>query len=242
MNHDHAIETRGLGRDFGQKRAVHELDLQVASGEIYGFLGRNGAGKTTTIRMLAGLLSPSRGSLSLFGRNYDDAGDELRRATGLVLDTPPLYEHLTGRQYAGFVAALYDIPAAQRDAELDRLLPLLDLEDDADRLCKGYSHGMQKKIHLAAVLVTRPRLLFLDEPTNGLDPPSARKLKDLLLSERARGTTVFLSTHLLETAEELCNRIGILHEGSLQCVGSPDELRDAYKAKSLEELFLTIAG
>jgi len=200
------IRTEGLRRDFHGTVAVRDLDLSIERGEIYGFLGPNGAGKTTTIRMLAGLLRPTRGTLRIDGRTYEQDGRAIRALTGLVPDTPPLYEYLTGRQYIGFVASLYGVPASERDARAEQWLAAFELDDRADDLVKGYSHGMRKKTHLAAVLVTGPRVLFLDEPTTGLDPRSARRLKDAIRAVREEGATVLLSTHLLETAQELCDR------------------------------------
>jgi ABC-2 type transport system ATP-binding protein len=236
------IETRDLWRTFGDKDAVAGLDLNIAEGEIYGFLGPNGAGKTTSLRMLSGLLEPSRGEISIADMSYERHPYELRRITGLVPDTPPLFEYLTGRQYVAFVASLYGVTKSQRDDEAERLFGLLDLTDRADRLCKGYSHGMKKKIHLAAVLTTRPRVLFLDEPSTGLDPRSARALKDLVRETRDRGTTIMLSTHILETAQELSDRIGILASGRLRAEGTLSELRARSENDSLEDIFLSLTS
>ncbi len=234
------IETFGLGRTFDRTVAVKHLNLAVREGEIYGFLGPNGAGKTTTMRMLNGLLRPTTGEIRISGTSYSDDATRLRSMTGFVPDTPPLYEYLTGRQYIGFVASLYSVPAAERDAGAERWLTAFDLLHRADDISKGYSHGMRKKLHLAAVLVTRPSVLFLDEPTTGLDPKSARALKDLLLEVRADGATVFLSTHLLDTAEELCDRIGILADGQLRAEGTVDEIRARADGGTLESIFLDL--
>jgi len=234
------IETRGLCRDFGKVLAVRNLDLSVKQGEIYGFLGPNGAGKTTTIRMLSGLLRPSKGTIRIAGHDAAAQTDRIRRLTGLVPDTVPIYEYLTGRQFLNFLTSLNEIPADQRDREAERLFGLLDLAARADDLCKGYSHGMRKKLYLAAVIATRPKLLLLDEPTSGLDPRSARRLKDLLITMRGSGTTIFLSTHLLATAEEMCDRVGILSAGKLLAEGTMDELRSLGGEQSLEEIFLRL--
>jgi len=232
-----SIETRGLGRRFDRTVAVEGLDLAVRPGEIYGFLGPNGAGKTTTMRMLVGLLRPSEGEIRIGGRTYAEAGEAIRRSLGFVPDTPPLYENLTGRQYVGFVASLWGVSPADRDARADRWLGAFGLADRGDDLCKGYSHGMRKKLHLAAVLATGPEVVFLDEPTTGLDPKSARVLKDALSEVRAGGMTVFLSTHLLDTAEELCDRIGILSDGRMKAEGTPRELT---AGSTLERVFLEL--
>jgi len=234
-----AIETRGLCREFGGRPAVRDLELRIRRGELYGFLGPNGAGKTTTIRMLGGLLRPTRGEIRIDGHDARDGAAHVRRITGLVPDTPPLQDYLTGRQYVAFVASLWRVPATQRDEEAERLFRLFDLADRADDLCKGYSHGMRKKLHVAAVLATRPKVLLLDEPTAGLDPRSARILKDLLRETSARGVTVFLSTHLLETAQEICDRIGILSQGERVAEGTMEELRSR-EDESLERIFLRL--
>ncbi len=237
-----AIAATGLGRHFGGRWAVRDLDLQVQPGELYGFLGPNGAGKTTTIRMLAGLLRPSAGSVRILGMEHGQDGTALKRALGVVPDTPPLHDYLTGRQYAELVASLWGVPRAQRDARLEPLLETLELQPVAHELCKSYSHGTRKKIHLAAVLTTAPRVLLLDEPTTGLDPLSARRLKDLLVQQAATGTTVLLSTHVLETAEQICHRIGVVGDGRLRAEGTMAELRRSLGDGTLEDLFLRLLG
>ncbi len=236
------IDTHGLWRSFEDKHAVRDLHLHIREGEIYGFLGPNGAGKTTTMRMLGGLLLPSKGELKIAGRSYKEAPRLLRQITGLVPDTPPLFDYLTGHQYIALIASMYDIPRKQREKESARLLDVLDLTERADQLCKGYSHGMRKKIHLAAVLVTKPKVLLLDEPSTGLDPRSARALKGLVTQARDQGTTILLSTHILETAEELSDRIGILHRGVLRAEGTIQELREQHGDISLEEIFLQLTA
>ncbi|HEB52776.1 MAG TPA: ABC transporter ATP-binding protein [bacterium] len=234
------IETRGLGRDFGGKWAVRELDLSIREGELYGFLGQNGAGKTTTLRLLAGLLRPSAGTARICGLTHERDARAVKQRLGFVPDTPPLYDYLTGRQYIALVASMWRVDRRTRDERTERLLHLLHLADVADELCKGYSHGMRKKVHLAAVLATAPDVLLLDEPTTGLDPGSTRRLKDLLREETQRGTTVMFSTHVLDTAEQVCDRVGILATGRLRAEGSVAELRAAHGAASLEEVFLTL--
>ena len=234
------IVTTGLGRDFAGKWAVRDLALRVPRGELYGFLGQNGAGKTTTIRMLAGLLRPSAGALRIAGLDYSGDSRRLKQLVGLVPDTPPLYDYLTGRQYVALVASLWHVPRGLRDERCERLFALLGLDDAADDLCKGYSHGMKKKVHIAAVLATAPQVLLLDEPTTGLDPLSTRRLKDLLLDECRRGTTILFSTHVLETAEQICHRVGILSGGTLHAEGTVAELRAG--GGSLEDVFLRITA
>jgi len=235
---DVVLETNGLGREFGGKWAVRDLSLGVRRGELYGFLGQNGAGKTTTLRMLTGLLRPSTGSLRIAGMTHAEHGAKLRQVVGFVPDTPPLYDYLTGRQYTALVASLWHVDRRARDERSARLFDLLGLREFVDEPCKGYSHGTKKKIHIAAVLTTAPQVLLLDEPTTGLDPLSTRRLKDLLLEECARGTTVMLSTHVLEIAEQVCDRVGILGAGVLRAEGTIAELRERHGQRSLEDIFL----
>ncbi|MEO6594418.1 MAG: ABC transporter ATP-binding protein [Planctomycetota bacterium] len=237
-----AIETSGLGREFAGKWAVRDLDLHVRPAELYGFLGQNGAGKTTTLRLLTGLLRPSAGSLRIAGLDHTKDSKKLKQMLGFVPDTPPLYDYLTGRQYVALVASLWHVDKKARDERCERLFDLLGLGPAADELCKGYSHGTRKKVHLAAVLTTQPRVLLLDEPTTGLDPLSTRRLKDLLLAEVQRGTTVLLSTHMLEIAEQICHRVGILAEGKLCAEGTVPELRRSHGNRSLEHVFLQATG
>jgi len=237
-----AIEARGLGRQFASKWAVRGLHLAIAPGEIYGFLGPNGAGKTTTIRMLAGMLQPSEGTVRIDGREYGNNPAEVKRVLGLVPDTPPLYDYLTGRQYVALVASLWGVDKRARDERCERLFHQLHMEDAADELCRGYSHGTRKKAHIAAILTTAPRVLLLDEPTTGLDPRSARALKDLMVEESKRGTTILFSTHVLEAAEEICTRVGILDRGSLRAEGTAADLRAQHSARSLEDVFLKLTS
>jgi ABC-2 type transport system ATP-binding protein len=239
---DAVIRTRGLGREFAGKWAVRDLDLAVQAGELYGFLGQNGAGKTTTLRMLAGLLRPSRGELSILGLDHVRHERALKQRLGFVPDTPPLYDYLTGRQYVALVASLWHTGRRVRDERCERLFALLELTEAADELCKGYSHGMRKKLHLAAVLTTAPQVLLLDEPTTGLDPLSTRRLKDLLREQCRAGTTVMLSTHVLDVAEQICDRVGILARGTLCAEGTLADLRAQHGGSSLEDVFLATTG
>jgi len=233
------IATQQLGREFAGKWAVQGLDLAIRRGELYGFLGQNGAGKTTTLRMLTGLLRPSAGSLRIAGLDPRRDARAIKQLLAFVPDTPPLYDYLTGRQYVALVASLWHVDKKARDERSERLFPLLGLQETADELCKGYSHGTRKKLHIAAVLTTAPQVLLLDEPTSGLDPLSTRRLKDLLLEEVARGTTVMLSTHVLEIAEQICHRVGILANGSLRAEGTVPELRQRHGNRSFEDVFLS---
>ncbi|MCB9868923.1 MAG: ABC transporter ATP-binding protein [Planctomycetes bacterium] len=234
------IEFDRVTRDFGPTRAVDELSLRITEGELYGCLGPNGAGKTTSLRMAVGLLRPTSGTLRIAGRDVLTEAPAVRRLRGFVPDTPPIYDHLTGWQYVAFVASLWNVDRAQRDADAERMFTLLDLQEARNQICQGYSFGMKKKLHLAAILVTRPRVLFLDEPTAGLDPRSTRTLKDLLRELCAGGTTIFLTTHLLDAAEELCDRIGIVAKGRLLAEGTMSELRARTGDARLEQVFLSL--
>lgn len=241
---DTAIDLRGLTKQFGDYRAVKDLTLSVSAGEVVGFLGPNGAGKTTTLRMLTGLIRPSLGTALIDGHDIRTDTIAAKRATGYVPDGAFLYPKLTGREFLSFVGGIYRVPrdlAGRRAAEL---LSLFDLEEKANDLIEGYSHGMRQKVALAAALLHDPPVLLLDEPTSGLDPRSARVVKDLLIGLAARGRAVLFSTHVLEIAEQMCHRVAIINAGELVAVGTLDQLRaDAREGEaSLEELFLQLTG
>ena len=218
--------------------------MEIEAGELFGFLGPNGAGKTTTINMLTGLIRPTAGMATICGYDIQTQALQAKAITGLIPDTPHLYETLTGRQFVRFIADLYEISPQRSEKRMAELLEMFDLVDAADELIKSYSYGMQKKILLTAVLVHEPRVLFLDEPTSGLDPKSARTVKEILRVLCDRGCTVFMTTHILEIAERVCDRIGIINNGKLVAVGTMDELRRANIAVegSLEDIFLELTG
>ena len=219
------IVTESLGREFAGKWAVRGLDLCVQPGEIYGFLGQNGAGKTTTIRMLSGLLRPSEGSLRIAGLDHTSGGRALKQIIGLVPDTPPVYDYLTGRQYVALVASLWHIARRERDERCARLFHLLALDEAADDLCKGYSHGMRKKVHLAAVLTTAPQVLLLDEPTTGLDPITSTVIENLIVGlTHDTGATSIVVTHQHSTIFR-GDTITMLYQGQVVGTGTPDEMR-----------------
>ena len=237
------VRAVGLSRRYGDFTALDGLDLAVRPGELFGFLGPNGAGKTTTIRLLTGLLLPSAGEAFVAGHSLTGAPRAARAALGFVPDTPFLHDKLTAREFLALSAALYDVPGDVADRRGRALLALLELEAAADGLIEGYSHGMRQKTALAGALVHDPKVLFLDEPTIGLDPRSARTIKDLLRGLCDRGKAVFLSTHVLEIAERLCDRVAILDRGRLVVVGTMAELRQRARTQaSLEEIFLGLTG
>lgn len=240
-----AVEARQLVKRYGTVRAVDGVSFQVGRGEIVGFLGSNGAGKTTTLRMLCGLLTPTSGTALIQG--IDILTDPLRAKAqlGYLDEEPFVHPHLTGREFLNYIADLYRMPRGQeRHQRMERLLGLFELGDRDGELIGGYSHGMRQKIGLASLLIREPSVLLLDEPTNGLDPRSARLVKDLLEELAARGTTVLLSTHILEVAQALCRRVAIIDRGHVVATGTMDELRAQAGAEnaSLEDLFLKLTA
>ncbi len=230
------IETYNLTKYFGNLCAVDSLMLQVDSGEIFGFLGPNGAGKTTTINMLTGLIRPSSGTATLAGYDIQEQSLQAKAILGLMPDTPHLYEALSGRQFVRMIADLYEVPPQQAENEMVELLEQLELDDAADDQIKGYSYGMQKKILLISVLIHHPQILFLDEPTSGLDPRSARTVREILRQRCEQGCTVFMTTHILEIAERICDRVGIISKGKLIAVGTLAELQQRKQAFSTQPL------
>ena len=238
------ITTKDLTKRFGKLIAVDSLTMQVEAGELFGFLGPNGAGKTTTINMLTGLIRPTAGTATICGYDVRTEASQVKAITGLMPDTPHLYETLTGRQFVRFIADLYEIDPQRSEQRMEELFAAFELTDTADALIKSYSYGMQKKILLTAVLVHEPRVLFLDEPTSGLDPKSARITKELLRECCDQGGTVFMTTHILEIAERVCDRIGIINAGKLVAVGTMEELRQSRAATdlSLEDIFLELTA
>jgi ABC-2 type transport system ATP-binding protein len=238
------IETRNLVKKYGDKLAVKDVSLSVHGGEVFGFLGPNGAGKTTTIKVIVGLLQPTSGTVTVSGYDIQAQPLPAKAASGYVPDTPNLYAKLTGRELLRFVGDLYNLDRSRVAQRTEELLRVLDLAEAADNTIDSYSHGMQQKASLAAALMHDPKVLVLDEPTVGLDPKSARLIKDLLRQMAERGAAVFLSTHILEIAERMCDRIGIINKGELVAVGTMDELRSLGKAGevSLEDIFLGLTG
>jgi ABC-2 type transport system ATP-binding protein len=236
-----AIETRRLTRDFSDFRAVDGIDLQVERGTFYGFLGPNGAGKSTTIKMLTGLLAPSKGAIRVLDRDMLDPAQALdaKRHVGVIAENLSLFDNLTAREYLTFVGRMHSMP---RDTIRDRsteLLTLLGLADEETKLSLEYSHGMKKKLALAAALLPNPDLLFLDEPFEGVDAITSRVIRDLLAGFVARGSTVFLTSHVLEIVERLCTHVGIIVGGKLTEQASLETIR---QGDTLENRFIQLAG
>jgi ABC-2 type transport system ATP-binding protein len=238
----YAIEARGLRKTYGKHEAVKNLDLQIPPGEIVGFLGPNGAGKTTTLKMLTGLLKPTAGAAAIAGHDIQKDPIAAKAAFGYVPDTPNLYGKLNGWEFLRFVARLYRVPRDQAERRAGELLKLFELSDAAGDLIEGYSHCMQQKIALAAALIHDPQVLFLDEPTVGLDPRSARVIKNMLGQLRDRGSAVLFSTHILEIAERMCDRVVIIDHGEVIAAGSLAELRARQGEGSLEDIFISLTG
>ncbi len=232
------LEILSLTRRFGDVVAVDGLSLEVRTGEILGFLGPNGAGKTTTLRVCSGLLHPDAGEVRIDGIPMATRPRAARARMGLVPDRAFLYDKLTAREFLDFVAALYDLPAAEAAARAARLLERLDLGDALEDLIETHSLGTRQKVSIAAALLHAPRLVMLDEPLSGLDPRASRTLKDLLREHADGGGGVLVSTHLLEVAERLCDRVVILDRGRKVAEGSLAELRGQREGATLEELFL----
>lgn len=238
------IQTQNLCKLYGEKLAVNNASFDVYGGEVFGFLGPNGAGKTTTIKMIVGLLQPSSGVVKVAGYDVQAQPLQAKAASGYVPDTPNLYAKLSGRELLRFVGDLYDLDRAQVNRRIDELLRMFDLVDAGDDTVDSYSHGMKQKTALAAALMHDPKVLVLDEPTVGLDPKSARLIKDILRQMAQRGAAIFLSTHILEIAERMCDRIAIISKGEVIAVGSMDELRTQGQRgdASLEDIFLSLTG
>ncbi len=236
-----AIETKDLTRCFGDLVAVDGVDLHVQRGTFYGFLGPNGAGKSTTIKILTGLLAPTRGSMRILDQDMSDAeaAREVRRHIGVVPEQLALFDNLTAREYLTFVARMYRLPIATTRDRCRELLAMMDLDNEEKKLTFEYSHGMKKKLALAAALIPGPDILFLDEPFEGIDAVSSRVLRDVLQRSVARGATVFLTSHILEIVEKLCTDVGIIANGKLVYQGTMEEVR---QSGSLEERFLQAVG
>jgi len=242
-----AILTEGLTRTFGSLRAVDAINLRVEAGQFFGFLGPNGAGKSTTIKMLTGLLAPTAGRMELLGLDFEAHLIEVKRQIGVVPEGMGLFERLTGTEYLRFVGRMYGLDRATTQKRAEELLEFMQLADREKTLVADYSHGMQKKLALAAAVIHGPRILFLDEPFEGVDALAAGALKALLGRMTERGVTIFLTSHVLEIVERLCSHVGIIHEGRLVAQGSMEELRagvaaEAGETKTLEQIFLSIVG
>jgi ABC-2 type transport system ATP-binding protein len=237
------IEIQGLVKRFGEHTAVGGLDLKVEPGEIFGFLGPNGAGKTTTVKMITGLLKPTAGRITVAGYDVALSTIEAKRSMGLVPDEPFVYPKLTGIEYLRFVGELYGAGLKDMSTRIPELLEMFELTPWGGELLESYSHGMRQKLVLAGILLHDPKVLVLDEPMVGLDPKSGRLVKDIFLKLAERGTTIFMCTHVLEIAEKLCDRIGIMIGGKMIACGTLEQLQSKAKGHDdLEGIFLSLTG
>ena len=236
------IRIINLRKQYGRLAAVDNLNIEVAPGEIFGFLGPNGAGKTTTIRVMMGILRASSGRVILGGHDVEQEPQQAKAIAGFIPDRPFIYEKLSGKEFLTFIAKLHGMESARRERRIDELLEYFELSNWQDELVEGFSHGMKQRLVLCAALVHEPRILIVDEPMVGLDPKGARTIKNLFRSLAEAGTTVFLSTHSLSVAEEVCHRIGIIQKGHLIASGS---MADIYRLtrghdSNLEDVFLEL--
>ena len=234
------IELRGVSKSYNQGavRAVDGLDLTVDAGCIYGFLGPNGAGKTTTLKMIVGLLKPDSGTIRLNGLDTRTEALRCKAITAYVPDNPDVYERLTGMEYLNFIGDVYGVGKAERVERIARWAEVFEMAANLRSAIQSYSHGMRQKIVLMAALLPEAQILVLDEPLVGLDPRAARELKDAMREHCRRGGTLFFSTHILEVAEKLCDRIAIIHHGRLVTRGTMEELKASAAGQSLETIFL----
>ena len=236
------IRLENLSKHYGRLAAVDSLNLEVQRGEIFGFLGPNGAGKTTTIRVMMGILRATSGRVTLGGYDVEQEPEKAKAITGFIPDRPFIYEKLSGREFLKFVGSLHRVDAALLQRRIPELLEHFELSDWKDELVESYSHGMKQRLVLCAALIHQPKILIVDEPMVGIDPRGTRMLKDLFLSLAKKGTTLFLSTHSISIAEEICQRIGIIHKGKLIASGTMADLYRLAKVKEgrLESVFLDL--
>lgn len=236
------IEIKNLTKSYVKgKKSVDNLNLEIKNGEIFGFLGPNGAGKTTTIKMITGILNPDQGEVWIDGKSIKNQPLEAKKNFGFVPDSPDMFLRLKGIEYLNLLADIYEIPGDIRKQRIEELSTKFEIHDVLQNQIQSYSHGMRQKIVILGVLLNSPKNWILDEPMTGLDPKSSFDLKEMMRKHTMEGNSVFFSTHVLEVAEKLCDRIGIINKGKLVFVGTYEEMREQFKEKaSLEELFLEI--
>ena len=223
------------------KKSIDDLNLEIKNGEIFGFLGPNGAGKTTTIKMITGILNPDEGDILIDGKSIQKEPLEAKKNFGFVPDSPDMFLKLKGIEYLNFLADIYEVPNEKRKERIEILTKKFEIYNDLNSEIQSYSHGMRQKIVICGVLLNNPKNWILDEPMTGLDPKSSYDLKEMMREHAKMGNTVFFSTHILEVAEKLCDRVGIINKGKLVFVGTFDEMKDKFKENaSLEDLFLEI--
>jgi ABC-2 type transport system ATP-binding protein len=236
------IELTNLTKRFGDIVAVRRLNLSVSEGEIFGFIGPNGAGKTTTLRMMGGVIAPTEGSVMIDGINMADDPENAKKRIGFIPDRPFLYEKLTGMEFLRFTADLYGVEEGLFYERSEKILREFSLYHWADELIESYSHGMKQRLIISSAILHDPKVIVVDEPMVGLDPAGIRMVRDLFRSLAKRGTTIFMSTHTLTVAEDVCDRMGVIHKGSLIAMGTIEELRQRAQVQEgdLEEVFLIL--
>jgi ABC-2 type transport system ATP-binding protein len=236
------IELENLTKRYGNLLAVDNLNLRVPKGEIFGFIGPNGAGKTTTINMVGGVLAPTSGAVMICGKNMADHPEHAKRKIGFIPDRPYLYEKLTGMEFLKFIADLYDVDEDAFLKKSEEKLDMFFLSDRSNELIESYSHGMKQRLVMAAALLHDPEVIVVDEPMVGLDPLAIKMVKDLFRHLANEGVTIFMSTHTLKVAEDICDKIGIIHKGTLVATGTYEELRGdvAGEGTDLEEIFIRL--
>ena len=243
MSNSIDIKTEGLTKLFGSVQALVDLNLEVQRGSVFGYLGPNGAGKTTTVRILSGLLRPTRGNATVCGYDVNKQRDEIKSITGLLPEAPGLYSKLSAVEFLEFIGALNDLSGEVVHRRIDNLLDLLGLEGRQNDLLESYSSGMKQKVLIAATIIHEPRLVFLDEPTSRLDPAASALVKEIILALASEtDTTFFICTHMTDFAEDVCEVIGILNEGVLTTLGAPNDIVNNLGAKGLEDAYLKIVG
>jgi ABC-2 type transport system ATP-binding protein len=244
MSSQTAVNLQNVTKRYNELVAVNNISLTINTGEIFALLGPNGSGKSTTLKMLMGLVTPTQGSVNVLGIDVQKDAVAIKRQVGYVPESPNVYEFLTGIEYLDFIADIYGIPPAEKQQRINEYLKALQLEGREGDMINSYSDGMKKKISLISAFLHKPKLLILDEPLNALDPRSARIVKDYLNSLKAQGVTTILSTHVLEIAEAVCDRIGIMYQGSILALGTMNELRQMSKMEKsdLEDIFLKLTG
>ncbi|MBU7016416.1 MAG: ABC transporter ATP-binding protein [Theionarchaea archaeon] len=236
------IIIKNLTKKFEDVTAVKDLSLTVPKGELFGLLGPNGAGKTTTINILCGLLQPTSGSVTVGGFNVSKEPEKVKALIGVCPQDTAIYDYLTGRENVEFFGSLHLMPKMDLIENTNILLEKMGLSEDADRRVQKYSGGMRRRVNLAIALIHNPHIAFLDEPTVAMDPQSRHAVWDFIRELREKGTTIILTTHYMEEAEELCDRVGIIDYGSLIALGSPHQLKKKYEVKDLEEVFIELTG
>ena len=244
MTYLSGVKLTSVSKRYGDITAVDYLDLEVKKGEIFGLLGPNGSGKSTTLKMILGLVKPDSGSVNVLGINMEDDSVAVKRKVGYVPESPRVYEFLTGLEFLDFTGDIFEMRMEEKKKRVEEFLKALDLEGREGDMISSYSEGMKQKVVIISAIMHRPELLLLDEPLSGLDPKSARIVKDLLREMASQGVTTIMSTHILEIAQAMCDRIAIMYNGRMSALGTMEELRQKAKmpASGLEDIFLKLTG